>query len=229
LPGIGANIGSVMAYLAAKNFSKTPEKFGHVSEEGIVASEAANNATVGGALIPLIALGIPGSVIDAILLGALVIHDLQPGPLLFKSNPDVVYTIITAVFAANCFMFVFMVATVGLLAKLVTVSRAALIPVILVFCVVGSFALDNRWFDVAVMLTFGLIGFGLEWLKIPLAPLVIGFVLAPVAEKHLGAGLQLSAGSYWPLVTRSISLMFFLIAVALLFWPMIKRNRSTTI
>lgn len=220
LPGIGANIGSVMAYSAAKNFSKDPEKFGHGSEEGVISSEAANNATVGGALIPLVAMGIPGSVIDAILLGALVIHGLQPGPLLFQNNPDVVYTIMITMLAANCFMLIFMVASVGWLAKLMYVPRAYLIPIILVFCVVGSYALSNRMFDVWVMLAFGLIGFGMEKLKIPLAPFVIGFVLAPVAEESLSAGLMISGGSYLPIVSRPISCTFFLIAMVLLVWPL---------
>ncbi len=225
LPGIGANIGSVMAYSAAKSSSKTPEKFGKGSEEGIVASEAANNATVGGALIPLVALGIPGSVIDAILLGGLVIHGLTPGPLLFKDNPDVVYTMMGAVLLANIFMFVFMVLTAGWLARLADTPRELLLPAVLVFCVIGSYALGNRMFDVWVMLIFGAVGFGMEKLKIPLAPFVIGFVLAPVAEVHLGTGLMASGGSYWPLVTRPVSLFFMMIAMVLLAWPIVKRLR----
>lgn len=200
LPGIGANIGSVLAYTASRSLSKHAEEFGHGSEEGIVASEAANNATVGGALIPLIALGIPGSVIDAILLGALVIHGLQPGPLLFENNPDVVYTIMITVLLANVAMFAFLLASVGWLARLVEVPRWVLLPVILVFCVVGSYALANRLFDVWVMLAFGLLGFAMERLGVPLAPFVIGFVLAPVAEKNLGKGLVSSGGDWWPAV-----------------------------
>jgi len=226
LPGIGANIGSVMAYSAAKSVSKTPEKFGHGSEEGIVASEAANNATVGGALIPLIALGIPGSVIDAILLGGLVIHGLTPGPLLFKYNPEVVYTMMAAVLLANIFMFLFMVASAGWLARLADTPRELLLPAVVVFCVVGSYGLNNRMFDIWVMLAFGLIGFGMEKLKIPLAPFVIGFVLAPIAEENLGAGLMASGGSYLPLITRPVSLFFCMIAAVLLLWPFVKRIRQ---
>jgi len=227
LPGIGANIGSVMAYSAAKSLSKTPEEFGQGSEEGVIASEAANNATVGGALIPLIALGIPGSVIDAILLGALVIHGLQPGKLLFDHNPEIVYTIMLTVLLSNAFMFLFMYLSVGVLAKLIDLPRSYLIPAILVFCVVGSFALSNRMFDVWVMLAFGLLGYGMEKGKIPLAPFVIGFVLMPVGEKHLAAGLMLSNGSYLPMITRPISLFFFLVAVVLFVWPLWKRWRPT--
>jgi putative tricarboxylic transport membrane protein len=225
LPGIGANIGSVIAYSSARAMSKEPEKFGHGSEEGIVASEAANNATVGGALIPLIALGIPGSVIDAILLGALVIHGLQPGPLLFRDNPDVVYTIMATALVANLVMVVFMVAALGLLAKLMYAPRNLLIPIVLVFCVVGSFALNNRMFDVWVMLAMAGVGFIMERNKIPLAPFVIGFVLAPIAEESLGAGLQSSGGSYAPLVNSPFSLVFCGFAVVLALWPIVKMSR----
>lgn len=226
LPGIGANIGSVLAYSAAKNASKTPEEFGNGSEEGIIASEAGNNATVGGALIPLIALGIPGSVIDAILLGAMVIHDLKPGPQLFDSNPEIVYIIMVTVLIANIAMFLLMTASVGLLARLTTVPRAYLIPIVLVFCVVGSIALSNRMFDAGVMLAFGLIGFGMERIRLPLAPFVIGFVLSPLAEKSLSEGLMLYGGSYLPLITRPMTFLFLFVAMVLLLFPMWKRWRS---
>lgn len=225
LPGIGANIGSVLAYTAARSTSKNPEKFGEGSEEGIVASEAANNATVGGALVPLISLGIPGSVIDAILLGALIVHGLQPGPLLFKDNPEAAYTMITTVFFANIVMFVFMVLAVRWLSRLMYVPRWLLLPVILVFCVVGSYALNNRWFDVGVMTAFGLAGFLLERMKIPLAPFVIGFVLAPIAEENLCTGLMSSQGSYLPIfMPDRASLYFVIVALVLLIWPLARKR-----
>jgi len=166
------------AYSTARNLSQEPDKFGQGSEEGIIASEAANNATVGGALIPLIALGIPGSVIDSILLGALVIHGLQPGPLLFKHNPEVVYIIMATALAASVVMLLVMWFAVGTIAQLTDVPRYLLIPAVLTFCVIGSYALGNRMFDVWVMLGFGLAGYLLQRLDIPLAPFVIGFVLA---------------------------------------------------
>ena len=193
------------------------------TEAGIVASEAANNATIGGALIPLVALGIPGSVIDAIFLGALVLHGLQPGPLLFRDHPEIAYTIIVTMFVANAFMLLFMLASVRWLARLVDVPRGYLLPVILVFCVVGSYALANRMFDVWVMLAFGAVGFALENARIPLAPFVIGFVLAPEAEKNLGKGLITSGGSFWPIVTRPISAVFFCLAIVMFFWPLWQR------
>ncbi len=225
LPGVGANVGSILAYSAARGLSKKPEEFGEGSEEGIVASEAANNATVGGALIPLVALGIPGSVIDAILLGALVVHGLQPGPLLFTENPEAVYTIMSTLFVANCAMFAILVAGVTTVARLMYIRRAFLVPVVLTFCVVGSYALSNRMFDVWVMLASGALGCALRAAGIPLAPFVIGFVLAPLAEENLSAGLQLSGGSYAPLVSRPLSLLFLLVSAALVVRPLWQRTR----
>ena len=218
LPGIGANIGSVTAYSAARSLAKPEErkKFGKGSETAVVAAEAANNATIGGSLIPLISLGIPGSVIDAILLGALLVHGLQPGPLLFQQNPTMVYTIMGTTIVANVFMFGFMIFAVKYLARLATLPRGFLMPVILVFCIIGSFALATRMFDVWTMLFFGLLGFGFERLKIPLAPFVIGFVLAPVAEENLLTGLMASNGSYLPIIQRPISLLFVVLSVILL-------------
>ncbi|MBI1311314.1 hypothetical protein GC176_08400 [bacterium] len=227
LPGIGANIGSVAAYSTARSFSKTPELFGHGSEEGIVASESANNATVGGALIPLVAMGIPGSVIDAILLGALVLHGLQPGPLLFKNSPALVYTIMGTYAVANVVMLLFLLVAAKQLARLVDVPRALLIPVVLTFCIVGSYALGNRFFDVWVMLLFGLVGFGMERCRIPLAPFVIGFVLGPVAESNLSAGLMSSGGSWLPLVTRPLSLTFLILSVLMVAVPWFVQRQQT--
>jgi len=232
LPGVGASIGSVLAYTAAKNMSKTPNKFGQGSEEGIVASEAANNATVGGALIPLIAMGIPGSVIDAILIGALMIHSIQPGPTLFLTNADVVWAMIAACLVANVLMFVFMTGAVGYLSRLMYFPRSFLMPVIMVFCVVGAYALDNTMFDVWIMLGFGVLGFMLERARMPLGPFVIGFVLAPLAEAKLRSGLMMTAGSLEPMFTRPLPILFLLIAVALLVWSLYgdwKRGRAAAV
>lgn len=223
LPGIGANIGSVTAYSVARSVSKEPEKFGTGHDHGVVAAEAANNATIGGALIPLIAMGLPGSVMEAVLLGALVIHGLQPGPRLFEESPVMVYTIMGAMFLANIAMAVIMLFSMRLLAKVTKLPRPYLLPVILCFCVVGSFALSNRLFDVWVMLGFGLLGFFLEGLKTPLAPFVIGFVLGPIAEKNLSLGLQASNGSFWPIVTGPMSLTFLIVAMVMLFLPAVRQ------
>jgi putative tricarboxylic transport membrane protein len=219
LPGVGANIGSVISYTAAKKGSRTPEKFGRGSEEGIIASEAANNATVGGALIPLIAMGIPGSVIDAILIGALMIHNIQPGPMLFETNPELVYGIMAAFLVANIFMFIVMIALAGKISRLMFIKRAYLLPPIMVLCIIGSYAATNTMFAIWVMLLFGGLGYFLERTKVPLGPFVIGFVLAPLAERTLRSGLMITDGSYAPLFTRPLCLVFILCSVLLLVWP----------
>lgn len=227
LPGIGANVGSVVAYAAAKKSSKHPERFGHGSEEGVVASEAANNATIGGALIPLVSMGIPGSVIDAILLGAFIIHGLQPGPMLMQQNPIAVYTIMGAMLLANIVTLAFLLVGGRAMLRVTKIPSYVLIPVVMIFCVIGSYALANRMFDVWVMLAFGVIGYLLERARIPLAPLVIGLVLAPIAEEHLSAGLMQSGGSLLPLLYRPISAVLCLVAISLLAWTLVNRFRST--
>ncbi len=219
LPGIGASIGSVVAYTMAKNVSSKPEEFGKGSEEGIIASEAANNATVGGALIPLIAMGIPGSVIDAILIGALTIHSIQPGPTLFLTNADIVWGMIAACLLANILMFILMNSSVRHIAGLIYLPRSYVLPVVMMFCVIGAYSLNNNMFDVWVMMGFGVFGFLLERAKIPLGPFVIGFVLAPLAEQKLRSGLMMTAGDFSPIVTRPFPLAFTIAAVVLLVWP----------
>jgi len=228
LPGVGANVGSVVAYSTARAVSKTPEEFGEGSEEGIVASETANSATVGGALIPLVALGIPGSVIDAILLGALVLHGLQPGPLLFAESPDAVYTITTTFLLSNVVMLVILLTGVHHVARWMSLPRAYLIPTIFVLCVVGSFALSNRFFDVWTMLGFAALGIVLRATAVPLAPFVIGFVLAPVAEENFSAALQISGGDYAPFLTRPLSLVFLLISATCVVLTLRRRRRTSS-
>lgn len=219
LPGVGASVSSMVSYGLARTFSKTPHKFGTGHDEGIVASEAANNANVGGALIPLIAMGIPGSPIDAILLGALVMHDIQPGPLLFTSNASFVWALIAAYLVANLLMFAMMAVSARRIASVIDFNRAFLLPVIFVFCVVGAYALSNRLFDVWVVIGFGIVGFVLQRAKIPLGPFVIGLVLANLLEGQLRSGLQLSGGSWWPMLTRPIAGAFTVLSVICLVYP----------
>lgn len=222
LPGVGASISSMVAYATARSLSKTPEAFGTGSEEGIVASEAANNANVGGALIPLITMGIPGSPIDAILLGALILHNIQPGPLLFVNNAEFVWALVAAYFVANILMFVIMTVSVRWIAKLMLVNKALLLPAIFIACAVGSYALHNRMFDVWVMLFFGGIGFALNACKVPLGPFVIGFVLAGILEEELRSGMQLTADGFWHILNRPIALGFLAISALTLVWPFVQ-------
>jgi putative tricarboxylic transport membrane protein len=219
LPGIGANVGSLVAYTVAKNVSREPAQFGKGSHHGVVASEAANNATVGGALIPLIAMGIPGSVIDVFLMGAMQIHGIQPGPLLFTRNVDLVYIIIGACLTSTIAMFVLMKVLTPLLRRVLEVPKHYVLPIILVFCVVGVFASNSRMFEVYVMLAFGVLGFGMERAGFPLGPFVIGFILAPLAESKFRSGLMMTGGDVAPLFTQPLSLSFLVISLCLLLWP----------
>lgn len=226
LPGVGANIGSVLSYLVAKNVSKDSAKFGKGSEEGIVASEAGNNATVGGALIPLISLGIPGSIADAFLMSAMVIHGITPGPLLFTTNSSLVYVIMSAALLANLAMFVIMIGLIRYLRRLTDIPHSILLPPILVFCIVGSFALNNRLFDVWVMLGCGALGYIMSKARVPLAPFVIGFVLAPIAEAKLRTALMISGGSYLQVFERPVAVGLLSICLLLLLFPSIRFLRS---
>jgi putative tricarboxylic transport membrane protein len=220
LPGIGGSIGSIMAYTMAKNMSKTPEKFGEGSEEGIVASESANNATIAGALIPLISMGIPGSIVDIFLMSGMMIHSIEPGPTLITSHPQIFYGIISAALVADILMFLIMTGAMGMIAKFTKVPKYYTLPVIMVFCVLGAYIEGNRMFDVWALLAFGGVGFVMKKAAIPPAPFIIGAVLAPIAEVKLRSGLQISGGSFLPLITRPVSCVFLITCALFLLWPL---------
>lgn len=221
LPGIGANIAALMSYSTEKQLSKEPEKFGTGHEPGVIAAESANNASIGGALIPLITMGIPGSVTEAILIGALTIHNLQPGPLLFQNAPEIAYGIIAAYLVANVLMLMLMWGTVRYIAQIVRLPRSGLMAVILVFCVTGSYAVNSSFADVWVMVAFGVIGLGLEYCRVPLGPFVIGFVLSPIAEEQLRASLMMSDGDVTEIFARPYALLFLALAILTVAWPYI--------
>ena len=222
LPGVGASVGSLVAYTVTKNLSREPQTFGKGAPAGIVASEAANNATVGGALIPLLAIGIPGSVIDVFLMGAMQIHGIQPGPLLFEQHAGIVYVVIAACLYSSVVMLGQMYLMIPLLKRVLDVPRHIVMPLILVFCIVGVYSSSNRMFDVWIMLGFGVLGFLMERGGLPLGPFVIGFILAPIAEARLRQGLMMTDGDYSPLVTQPLTASLLLVSVVLLFWPAIR-------
>ncbi|MBL8701338.1 MAG: tripartite tricarboxylate transporter permease [Alphaproteobacteria bacterium] len=225
LPGVGATVASIVAYSTAKSVSKRPEEFGTGSEEAIVAAESANNATTGGTLIPLLALGIPGGLADAILLAALIMHNLKPGPLLFATNPEIVNAIMATHLVAHVLMFAIMTGGCVLFARLMLVPRAFLFPLVIVFCVVGSFAPDSQLSDVWIMLAFGVAGLAMEYARFPLAPFVVGFVLGPLAEAKLRTALMSSAGSLAPLVQRPIAAALLAVALVTCLWPLYRDLR----
>lgn len=230
LPGVGGSVGSIMAYASARSLSKTPERFGTGSEEGLLASESANNATVGGAIIPMITMGIPGSIIDVILIAALTVHNIRPGPLLFQSNPDIVYGFMSSLLLANIIMVIFMLATLRWLARMMTVPKSILVPTLLVCCIIGTYAVNNRLFDVWVMLAFGLVGLAFNGLRLPIAPFVIGFILTPIAEINLRSALIANEGDWTVFFTRPIAGTFMVISIIFLLSPLfgqLKRRFKT--
>lgn len=213
LPGIGGSTSGLLAYIAAKKQSKEPEKFGTGCIDGIVASETANNATIGGALIPLLALGIPGDGVTAMLLGAFMIHGLTPGPLLFKTNADLVYGIFAACFIANFIMLGLEFYGMRIYVQLLKIPKHILMPIILVLSTVGAFAVNNRVFDAQVILLFGLIGYLMHKFNISMAPIILSFILGELVETNLRRGLMLSDGSFMAFFTKPIAAIFLIIAI----------------
>ncbi|MBP1774567.1 MAG: protein of unknown function transrane, partial [candidate division NC10 bacterium] len=213
LPGIGGGTSNLLSYMAAKNSSKNPEKFGTGIIDGVIASETANNASIGGAFVPLLTLGIPGDTVTAMLLGGFMIHGIVPGPLLFRSNGDLVYGIFVALLVANVVMISMEYYGLRVFVKLLRIPKFYLLPVILALCVVGAFGLNNRVFDVWTILVFGLLGYALERFGYPLVPLILGFILGPMAETSLRRGLMSSRGSFQPFLTEPISLLLLVAAL----------------
>ncbi|MFV0439810.1 MAG: tripartite tricarboxylate transporter permease [Lachnospirales bacterium] len=226
LPGLGAGVTNIIAYGTAKNQSKHPEKFGTGIIDGIVASETSNNASTGGALVPLMTLGIPGDNTTAILLAAFTIHGIQPGPLLFATNGNLVYGVFTALIIANIFMLITEFYGIRIFVKLLSVPKKILMPVVMTFCVVGAFSYNNRIFDIIVMLIFGVIGYVLNKFKFPMSPIILGFILGPIIEENLLRGLSRSQGSFLPFFTQPISLLFLTITIIVVTLTIIKSRKN---
>ena len=213
LPGIGGGTSNLLSYSVAKNQSKYPEKFGTGIIDGIVASETANNATIGGAMIPLLTLGIPGDTATAMLLGGFVLHGITPGPLLFEGHGDVVYGVFVAMLISTFFMLIWAFGGMRLFIRVLKVPKNYLFPIIIVMCTVGAYALNNRVFDAGSMILFGVIGYALEKLKYPLPPFILGFVLGGTFEQNLRRGLQIGNGDFMDLFNYPIAVVFFAAAI----------------
>lgn len=226
LPGIGAGTSNILSYIAAKKQSKTPEKFGKGINDGVVASETANNAGIGGAMIPLLTLGIPGDAVTAMMLGGFMIHGIQPGPLLFVSQGALVYTIFAALIVSSVMMLICEFYGMRIFVKLLAVPKYILLPIILVLCVVGAFGLGSRIFDIWTILIFGLIGYGFVKFGIPQAPFIIGFILGPMAETNLRRGLMLSDNNFMDFLTQPISGTFIGLGVASIVWHVVQTIRG---
>ncbi|PKM66526.1 MAG: C4-dicarboxylate ABC transporter permease [Firmicutes bacterium HGW-Firmicutes-2] len=224
IPGAGGDIGAFVAYNEAKRFSKHPEKFGTGIPEAIAAPEAANNGVTGGAMVPLLTLGIPGDATTAIMLGALIMQGLQPGPLLFRDHAPLVYTIFVGFLIANFFMLILGFVGIKWFTKIITIPAYILTPVIFVLCIVGSYAINNNFFDVIVMFVSGIIGYVMQKLEFPASPIVLALILGPMAERELRKSLMMSDGEISVLFTRPISAVLLSIAVITFFMPIIKKT-----
>lgn len=213
LPGIGAGTSNLLAYLAAKNSSKTPEKFGTGVPDGIIASETANNAGIGAAMVPLITLGIPGDSVTAMLLGGFLIHGIQPGPLLFQNNGELVYSIFVALLVASIVMLCLLYFGLRGFVAMLSIPKHYLLSLVMVMCFVGAFAVNNRMFDVYTLIAFGLLGYVMLKFDFPFPPLILGFILGPMLEQNLRSALMSTQGSFWPFFERPITALFLVLAL----------------
>ncbi|MFO0988950.1 MAG: tripartite tricarboxylate transporter permease [Alphaproteobacteria bacterium] len=205
LPGAGADIASWITYATAKKFSKEPEKFGTGHVEGIVESGAANNAAVSGAWIPALVFGIPGDSITAIVIGVLYLKNLIPGPLIFEKQPETVTALFVIFFLANIVMIPFGWLAIKTAKQILAVPREILMPIVLMFCIVGAFAITNSPFAVAIMLVFGMLGFLMEENGFPVAPVILGIVLGPMLEQNFVTSMIKSDGSFLAFFARPIA------------------------
>jgi putative tricarboxylic transport membrane protein len=224
LPGAGAIIASFVAYATEKRVSRHPERFGSGAIEGVAGPEAANNAAAGGAFIPLLTLGIPANAVMAILLGALMIHGVQPGPLLMTQAPDVFWGIITSMYIGNAMLLVLNLPLIPMWARLLRVPYAVLFPFILLFCLIGAYSVGNNVGDGIVMWSFGLVGYLLKKFDYEGAPLILAMVIGPMLEEALRQSLILSAGSFVIFVARPITAVFLAAAVLILVAPLAARG-----
>ena len=230
LPGIGGGTSNVLAYTVAKNYDKHPEEFGTGRIDGLVASETANNATIGGAMVPLLTLGIPGDTTTAMLLGALTLHGLTPGPLLFQNQADIVYGIFAAMLVCSVIMLFMEFFGLRVFVKLLSIPKYILLPCVFVLCTIGAYALKNNMSQVIACLIFGAIGFAFKKFDVPTTPFILGFILGPLAEVNYRRGMIRTKGDFMPFLTSPISAVFLGIAILVLLMyalkPLFARARA---
>ena len=229
LPGGGGVLASFTSYALEKKLSPHPELFGHGAIAGVAGPETANNAEAGGAFIPLLTLGLPSNAVMAILLGTMLIHGIQPGPMLIKDHPEVFWGAVTSMYIGNAMLLVLNLPLIGLWVKILKIPYRFLFPLILFFCLVGAYSLNNNTGEMVVMLIFGVVGYFLRKFKYPLAPAILALVLGPMLEKSLRQSLLMSSGSGMIFLERPISLVMILISVALLVssvLPAMQRKRE---
>jgi putative tricarboxylic transport membrane protein len=223
LPAAGGSISNILAYDQAKKASADPDSFGTGVEDGIIAPETANNATAGGALITMMALGIPGDIVTAIMLGALLIHDITPSPKFIVEQPALAYSLFIAFFLANFIVLALQSMTLQLFVLITKVAMYVLAGVILVYCGIGVFALSNSTSDMWTLLIFGLLGYVMRELGFPLAPMILGVILGPIAERWLARATTLSTDPIL-FVTHPWSLFFLMLTAFSLLFPLYQRD-----
>ena len=214
VPGAGADIGSFVGYNVARSLSSEPEKLGDGCVDGVIGPEGGNNGVTGGAMIPMLTLGVPGDAVTAIMIGALTLQGLAPGPMLFLQHKTLVYTIFMGMFIANTIMVIMGISGIKLFTKVLSVPKVILTPIIFALCVIGSYAMRNNFFDVYTMLIAGVIGYFLTKIKVPTSPAILGLILGPMAEKNFRVALIKSKGN--PGVFFSTGICWFFIALIII-------------
>jgi putative tricarboxylic transport membrane protein len=226
VPGGGAIIASFASYAIEKKVAKHPEEFGHGAIQGVAGPESANNSAASGNFIPLLTLGIPCNAVMAILLGALMIHGLQPGPLLMTKAPDLFWGTIVSMYIGNVMLLVLNLPLIGLWVKVLKVPYYLLYPLILLFCLIGAYSLNNSIGDVIVMLIFGIVGYLMRKFRYDGAPLVLALVLGPMLEEAFRQSLMLSKGDFSIFISRPLSLVFLIVAALLFIIPIVTQRKK---
>jgi putative tricarboxylic transport membrane protein len=211
IPGVGEDVGGWLSYWASKTKSKDPESFGQGNDQGIISAEAGNNACVGGAIIPILSLAVPGSAPAAVLLAAFLMHGYRPGPLLMTESPSFVYNISIYLIGASLFMWVIAMGLSKVTVRVLGINKKILMPIIFTLCVIGSYLINYNMFDIKVMFMFGLVGLALSSCDFPVAPFLLGVILGPMADSNLRRALRLSDGSFAPMFARPICVFFLII------------------
>jgi putative tricarboxylic transport membrane protein len=222
IPAAGGDIASIICWGQARKISKHPEEYGKGSMEGLAVSCAANNGVIGGALTTMLTLGIPGDSVSAILIGSLTMYGMQPGPKMFTENKPFVINIMLLMILANVVIMIFGLLTAKASAKLLNVSPQTVWVAVCVLCIVGSFALNNSFFDVIIMFIAGLLGFVFKRGGYPVGPFILGLLLGGMLESNLRRALVMSNGSYAIFVTRPVTLALILLIAAVFLYPIIK-------
>lgn len=216
VPGTGCDVAAFVSYGEAKRSSRNPEKFGTGILEGVAAPEAGNNAATGGAMIPMLTLGVPGDAVTAVLMGALTIHGFQPGPLLFKDHPEVVYPVFAGMILAQFVMLFVGLGGAKFLASLINIDRRILTPIIFFLCVIGSYVMRFSFFDVGVSLVIGIIAYFMNYYGFPGSPILLALILGPMVEQNLRRSLLISHGDPLIFFTRPISAAFIIVGVLII-------------